>query len=135
LFAGLGWPLDVAQSAATLFGAGATATVDPHVTKAENQLWTTLHRSYVAEETDDATATTTLGTLGVAAAAIPQILALWEQERALIRKQLTPAQVKKAYKGLVTNPETGTAWTLEDALAALIARGYSMNDATTFLEL
>jgi len=43
--------------------------------------------------------------------------------------------VKKAYKGLVTNPETGTAWTLEDALAALIARGYSMNDATTFLEL
>ena len=135
LFAGLGWPLDVADAAATLFGGGTTATADPHVTKAENQLWTTLHRSYVAEETDDATATTALDTIGVAASAVPQILALWEQERALIRKQLTPAQIKKAYKGLVLNPATGVAWTLDDALAALIARGYSMNDATTFLEL
>jgi hypothetical protein len=89
----------------------------------------------VAEETDDATATTTLGTLGVAAGAIPEVLALWQAERALIRKQLTPAQVKKAYRGAVVNPDTGTAWTRDDAMAALLDRGYSSSDATTFLEL
>jgi hypothetical protein len=110
-------------------------TADPHVTKAENQLWTTLHRSYVAEESDDAVADQTLTTIGVSDAARPRVVELWKLERELIRKQLTPAQIKKAYAKPVLNPATGANWTVDDARAALIARGYSLADADTFLEL
>jgi hypothetical protein len=131
----VGWSPKWAEHFATSWTAGTKAVADTHVGKAETQLWTTLHRSYVAEETDDPTATATLGTLGVDPAAVPQVLALWQSERELIRKQLTPAQVKKAFRGGVQNPATGSAWTRDDALAALIARGYSPNDADTFLNL
>jgi hypothetical protein len=131
----IGWSPKWSTHFATSWTGGTTAASDPHVTKAENQLWTTLHRSYVAAETDDPTATATLGTLGVTGTAQPQVLALWQAERELIRKQLTPAQVKKAYSEGVENPATGATWTRDDALAALIARGYSANDANTFLDL
>jgi hypothetical protein len=130
----IGWPPTLAAKVAPLW-VGGSGGADPHVTKAENQLWTTLHRSYVAEETDDPTATATLGTLGVTATAQPEVLALWQAERELIRKQLTPAQIKKAYTHGVPNPATGQTWTRDDALAALIARGYSANDANVFLDL
>lgn len=135
LFLGLGWPQDVAEAASTFYGGGTATSADPHVSKAQTQLWGTLHSSYIAEETDAALAETTLGTLGVAAAAIPQVLALWDAERALIRKRLTPAQIKKAYIEAVMNPDTGAPWTHDDALAALVSLGYSLADATTFLEL
>ncbi|MGH2835767.1 MAG: hypothetical protein ACRDUT_00040 [Mycobacterium sp.] len=135
LFEGMGWPEDVAEAAPAAFLGQTTAAADPHVTKAETQLWTATHRSYVAEEIDKTTATQMLTTLGVAADGIPQVLALWDAERSLIRKQLTPTQVKKAFAGAVPNPATGAAWTKEDALTALLDRGYSLNDATTFLEL
>jgi len=62
----------------------------------------------------------------VASSSAPAILSLWNEERALIRKQLTPAQVKKAYKdGL---------YTLTQATDALLARGYDQADAATLLE-
>jgi len=63
------------------------------------------------------------------------VLTAWNHERDVERKQLTPTQVKKAYANAVTNPATGTPWTRDDALAALIGRGYSPNDANTFLDL
>lgn len=106
---------------------------DPHVTKAQNQLWTTLHRSYLAGKTDDTAAATVLGTLGVAAGAIPGVLHLWQTEAALVRKPLTPAQVKKAYRNGTENPDTGSAWTQDEALAELMALGMSHSDALTFL--
>ena len=53
------------------------------------------------------------------------MLKLWDAERSLIRKQLTPAQIKKALSGGVVNPATGVAWTTEDAAAQLLDRGYS----------
>jgi len=111
-----------------------TAKGDPHVTKAENQLWTTTHKSYVAREITDADANTALTAAGVATAAQPQVLSLWQEERSLIRKQLTPAQVAKAIKTGAINPATGVAWTMADGLAALLARGYDQDDATTLLE-
>lgn len=130
----IGNPPDFASKATAHFAGGTGAAADPHVTKAQGQLWTTLHRSYVADETDDAVASTTLGTVGVAAGAIPSVLSIWQAERALVRKQLTPAQLKKAYKGGDVNPATGGVWTLDEALTRLIGMGYSHNDATTFLE-
>lgn len=135
LFLGLGWPADVAEAAATTYGGASPTAADPHVAKAQTQLWNTLHSSYVADETDAPLAETTLGTLGVAAPAIPQVLALWDAERALIRKRLTPPQIKKAYIEAVPNPDTGQPWTLDDARAELLSLGYSLADATTFLEL
>lgn len=130
----LGNPPDFATRTVAHFAGGTGATADPHVAKAQTQLWTTLHRSYVSDETDDALATETLGTAGVAAAAIPAVLTIWQAERALVRKQLTPAQLKKAYKAGDVNPATGAVWTLDEALARLVGMGYSRNDALTFLE-
>lgn len=113
-------------------GGGST---DPHVAKAQTQLWTTTHRSYVQGEIDDAAATTSLEAAGVAPSAVPDVLALWREERALVRKQLTPAQIKKAAAEGVPNPATGQPWNLTDAVARLISLGMSANDAKTFMEL
>ena len=129
----IGWPPALAASVAAKWVPTGT-TGDPHATKAMTQLWTTTHRAYVAAEIDDATATTALGAAGVAAGSIAGVLALWGEERALIRKQLSPAQVKKAVKEAVPNPATGAPWTVADGLTALLARGYSQADATTLLE-
>jgi hypothetical protein len=105
---------------------GTGTTADPHVTKAENQLWTTAHKSYVGEMIDSATATTALGAAGVSAGAISAVLSRWNEERSLIRKQLSPAQIKKALKdGLYTQTQ---------AVDALLARGYDQADATILLE-
>jgi hypothetical protein len=129
-----GWPPGLAADVATHYAATTTAAADAHVTKAENQLWTTTHKSYVGEMIDDATATTALTAAGVSAAAVPQVITLWGEERSLIRKQLTPAQIAKAVKTGATNPATGVPWTITDAQTALLARGYDANDATTLLE-
>jgi hypothetical protein len=134
-FEDLGWPPDLAEAAAAIYGTTTTAAADPNVKKAQTQLWTATHRAYVADEITDAEATSALTSAGVASGSTGQILNLWQAERGLIRKQLTPAQIKKAVSEGVTNPATGAAWTTADGLAALIARGYSANDANTFLEL
>ena len=115
LFLKIGWPPALAKQVAAHYTAGTTGTADKHVTKAENSLWTALHSSYVKDRTDDATATATLGTLGVASAAIPQVLTLWQAERALARAGLSAAQIKKAYsEATFTQPEAvarlGRAW-------------------------
>jgi hypothetical protein len=131
-----GWiPADADEAAAEWAKGSGTAAADPHVGKAENQLWATLHRSYIAAESDDATATATLATLNVAPAARPHVLALWQAERDLRRKQLTPAQIKKAYAKSAVNEATGASWTRDEALAALIERGYSALDAGNYLEI
>ena len=132
----IGWPPALAKQVATAWvGAGtAGAVADPHVAKAQTQLWATAHRSYLAGEADAAAMQAALPSAGVAAGAIPAVLAVWDVERELVRKQLTPAQLKKAYKGADTNPATGAPWTLDEAIARLVGMGYSHNDAVTFLE-
>jgi hypothetical protein len=132
-FLDIGWPPQLAKQVAEHYGATTTAASDPHVTKAQTQLWTTLHGSYKAEEIDAATAQTTLTTLGVATSAQPEVLSLWDAERALIRKQLSPSQIHKAVSGGVVNPATGVAWSLQDGIDALLARGYDLADAQTLL--
>ena len=130
----LGWPPDLAEKAAAAIGGTAAAKADPHVAKAQTQLWTTTHSSYVKELAGATEAKARFTTLGIPADAQTEILALWDAERSLIRSQLSAAQVKKAYVEQVVNPATGAAWTQQDALAALLERGYSQNDATTLLE-
>lgn len=116
-------------------GTGGSTAADTHVAKAQTQLWTTTHRAYLNHKLTDAAATAALTAAGVTAAAAPQILTLWQEERNIDRKPLSAAQTKKAWAEGVLNPETGAAWTRDEALAALIELGYSSVDATTFLEL
>lgn len=112
-----------------------TTTADKNVTSAQTHVKTTVHKSYLAYEISDQTATTALEAAGVAAASVPAILSLYQTERDLIRKSLTAANIKKAVTDGVTNPATGAAWTHADAIAALLQLGYSNDDATTYLEL
>jgi hypothetical protein len=127
IFEHSGWPADLATLVADHYAAKATggAVADPHVTKAENQLWTAQHSSYVKDRSDDAFATATLTELGVAAGAIPSVLALWQREREIVRSGLSPAQIKKAYsEATFTQPE---------AVARLVELGWSAADAGVYL--
>jgi hypothetical protein len=131
----LGWRPDLADKVAKHYApTGATAT-DAHVGKAQTQLWGTLHRSYIAGESTKTAARPVLASLGLATASQDAVLALWDAERALVRKQLTPAQIKKAYVKGIKNQATGATWTRDDALAALIERGYAPPEANEFLDL
>lgn len=127
------YPPEVVDALHAFWVKPTAAAADSHIGKAQTQLWTTTHRSFVAGEATDAVARAKLGEVGVTASALDAVLGLWKSERELIRKQLTPAQVKKAYTKAVRNPATGSAWTLDDATAALVARGYSLADAQTYL--
>jgi hypothetical protein len=129
----IGWKPSFAQQVSTAWTGGAKSG-DPHESKAQTQLWTATHKSFVASEIDDATAEAALARAGVAAAAVPAILALWKEERSLIRKQLSPTQIRKALNLGVVNPATGQPWTEADAIAAMLARGYDHADATVFLQ-
>ncbi len=111
------------------------SAADTNVKKAQTQLWSTLHRSYIAAETDETQALATLDVLGVPKAAQSEIIGLWENERQLIRRRLTPAQIKKAYAKAAVNPATSQAWTLDEAHAALMELGYSSEQAQAFLNL
>ena len=122
----LGWRPDFAEKVTRAWTGGTVAKADPHVTKAENQLWTTLHRSYVNDESDEAVAGEALTALGVAPAGQPQVLALWDREREIVRRTLTPSQIKKAF--------TETKFTRDDAIARLERLGYSAADAGTLLD-
>jgi hypothetical protein len=128
-----GWTRDWADRAGRSFVA-ARPVKATYVTKAEGQLWTALHRTYLTHETDDAAAELGLEALGVPAGDRAAVLELWQQERALIRKTLTPAQVKRAYSKGVTNQDTGTAWTRADAVNYLLDLGYDEADVNTYLD-
>lgn len=130
----IGWPPELAAKVAPSW-VGGGGTGDAHIGKAQTQLWNTTHRSYVAGESDDTAASAALAAAGVAASAVPAVLALWGHERELIRRQLTPAQVKKAWAKPIVNQATGVDWTRDDAIAALVERGYSVAEANEFLDL
>ena len=102
--------------------------------KYENQLWTALHRSFVARETNVTDARANMTTLGIPRDDQTRVLALWQAERDLIRKQLTPAQIKKSYLKASRNAATGNPWTRDEAIAALVSEGYSVQTANDFLD-
>ena len=132
-FLKLGWPPDLARKIADALATTKGTAADPHVTKAQNQLWTAAHRTYVGQTSGTVETKAALSQIGVAPASQAAILGLWDTERSMIRKQLTPAQIKKAIGGKVTNPDTGLPWTSQDGVNAMLDRGYSQEDAQTFL--
>ncbi|HJR04787.1 MAG TPA: hypothetical protein VKA83_24305, partial [Methylomirabilota bacterium] len=131
-----GWTPDLAQLVAEHYAAKSGGSPDPLVSKADTQLWTALHRSYIAGDTDDQAATPVLHELGATADGVPVILARWAAERALKSKKLTAAQVKKAASEESINAATGQPWTHADALAYLIEElHYNATDAASFLAI
>lgn len=128
----IGWPPDLAASVAKAWATKATAT-NPEVKKALTKAYTEAQSSYIAEEATASDVQPIFDLLGVDATASAEILKAWDAIRALTRKQLSPAQIKKAVHEAVVNPATGVPWTQADGLAALLARGYDHADATTLL--
>jgi hypothetical protein len=131
----LGWPPELAKLVANAYAKTGTTTADPHVAKAQTQLWTTAHASYKAREISAGTATTALEKAGVTAAAVPTVLDIWNAERDLIRARLQASDVRKAYQKQDENPATGAAWTRPDALAQLLSLGWSNEDAEAYLNI
>lgn len=121
-----GWPPDLADKAAQFWAGGSKTVADPHVKKAETSLYTAAHKFFVTDDGDEATAKGALTALQVPEGAQAEVIALWTHERELVRKQLTPSQIKKAYKDAL--------YTEQEALAILERRGYSTADATTLLQ-
>jgi len=124
-FRDLGWPPALADSAAAIFATSTGAHADPHVAKAQTQLWGALHTAYVDGDADDAQAGDTLTRLGVEADAQPEVLALWQAERDVVRARLTPTQIRKAYGDNI--------YTLDEATQRLERLGYTPDDAHTLL--
>ena len=105
------------------------------MTKAQTSLETAAKRSYIAGESDEATAKSALTAAGVPASSQDAIITLWAHEASLVTKQLTAAQIKKAWKGAAVNDATGQPWTRDEAITALVDLHYSVTDANSFLDL
>lgn len=105
--------------------AGTGSETDSHIGKAKTQLWGTTHTSYKAGEADEARARENMTALDIDAADQDAILELWNLERATVRKQLTLAQVKTAYRDALMSRDEVTE--------ELLGRGYSLADVTILL--
>jgi hypothetical protein len=114
---------------------GGSGGTDKHVTSAQTSLVTATRKAYLDGEIDDPTATAKLEAAGVPAASVPAVLAIWAENRDLVRKSLSPAKIVKAWKDGAVNAATGQPWTQPDALAALQARGYSATEAQDLLNI
>jgi hypothetical protein len=134
-FLNLGWRPELAKAAASSYSTAGPAKADTHVGKAQTQLWTATHRSYIGYLSTDADATTALTAAGVSPTTIPEVLTTWKAERDLIRRGLTAANIHKAYNKGDINDATGAAWTRDEAIAALVELGYNPSDAGQYLDI
>lgn len=132
----VGWKPELAKFFATHWAnpTASASTASSHASKAATQLWNTTHNSYKAGEIPQTTAAANLTTLGVSPTEQTEVFGYWNAERDTIRKSLSASQIKKAYTSQTTNPDTGVAWTLQEAIDRLLALGYDQADATTLLE-
>lgn len=121
-----GWQPALASKVAARWAGGGGSKADAHVTKAEAQLWSALHKSYVDGETTTTDVPGDLAALGVSAEAQPAVLALWDRERDVVRRSLTQAQIKKAVGE--------QKFTRDEGLARLERLGMSAGDAGIYLD-
>jgi hypothetical protein len=78
-----GWPPDLATKVADSWAssAGGAAQVNPYIAKADNQLWTAIHKAYVKTGVSEAQIAPALSHIVPDAAARTAILADWNLER------------------------------------------------------
>lgn len=101
--------------------AATAGKADSHVGRAETHLWTTQHTSYRDQESDEPQARANLTWLGIAPADQDRIIEAWNREAALIRKTLSVAQLKTAYRDALLSRD--------EVLDFLLSRGYSLDSA------
>lgn len=110
---------------AEYWGGGTAEVSAKWADRARTRLFTVVHNEYMDESIGDAEAGPLLTQIGVGAAELATILRLWAAERGVQRLELTPAQIKKAWKA--------GRYTQELALSELGERGMTPEDAATFL--
>jgi hypothetical protein len=121
----IGWIPELVDKVVPAWTATSGGKGDSHVTKAQTQLWGTIHKAYVDDEANEAQARSALDALGVPADSQTAVLALWDHERTIVRRGLTPTQIKKA----IGQPGKDAAWANE----RLLELGYDAADVATFL--
>lgn len=120
-----GWEPTLAHDTATKWAATPATSGSSLSAKAKTSALTALHKSYVSDRTDETKAKATMTRLDVPAGDQTAAIAIWNEERAIVREELTPTQIKKA----IGQPGKDKAWALE----RLLERGYNADDAGTFL--
>lgn len=121
----IGWEPTLAAKVSATWTTTTTAAADKHVTSAQGKLVTAVHKSYVNDKVDEATARTDLTAGGLTTAEQDTVLELWNRERELVRKDLTASAIRKAV-GL-------KIFTTAEAQTRLEAQGMSPADAVTYL--
>jgi hypothetical protein len=101
------------------------AKPDSHVGKAQTQLWTATHRSYIIDKITRAQADAALGHLIPDAGVRNAVLDTWDVEKGVTVKPLTKSQIKKAY--------TENVITIDDATTRLEEQGLEEADARLYL--
>lgn len=105
---------------------GASEAGQPWATRARSRLFTVAHTEYLDGSIDASTAQAMLAKVGATAAERTLIVSLWDAENTIARKELTPAQIKKAV--------TEDLLSREDALARLELQGVTAEDAAILLD-
>lgn len=91
-FLEIGWPPDLAREIAdALAPAGGTGKADPYVVKADNQLWTALHKAFVKQGVDRPTVESAMTVLVTDAADREIIFERWATEAGLGSRTGPPA--------------------------------------------
>lgn len=129
----IGWPPALAEKVSLKWVPTGSAT-DPLVRSARTSLVTALRKAYVLGDEDEAAARSILTAEQVDATTQDSLIATWNRERSITRRELTPSQLKKAMAEGITNPATGAPFTKDEVVAELVLRGYSSADANVFLE-
>jgi hypothetical protein len=93
--------------------------------RARGRLFTVAHNEYQDESIDAATAQALLVRIGATAAEAARVLEVWDAERGVNRLELSPTQIKKAWKAGLYDHDT--------AIAELVERHMTEEDAATFL--
>ena len=122
----MGWKPIYARPTADAWAAVPAASGSSWTPRAASQLWTATHRAYIRGDADEALARSNLELLGVAPADRDQVVALWDAELGILRRDLTQAQVLKLFrKGI---------WTRDQALTWLTDEGMLPGDAADLLD-
>ena len=79
----IGWNPEDAAAVAKAWSHGSTAKPDPWLSKADTQLWTKLHKTYVGGTLDPALVDADFDLIGVHPDVRPEILARWNAEKVL----------------------------------------------------
>lgn len=121
-----GWVPEYADQVAAAWASNSSAaTAQPWAKRAETQLWTATHKGYIGGEVTESEADAALVSIGVGQQERAEVFRLWNEEKNITVKPLTPSQIKRAYKS--------NELTIDDAVARLELQHYTDADARTYL--